>query len=262
MRCQRCGRANRPDAAFCDACGARLDASAVEASTTLHTDSREPETGPVSRPHDAPISGSRLDEAFVGRQPEMSTLQAALEDALAGRGRLVMLVGEPGIGKTRMAREFCRHAERRGALVLWGRCHESSGAPPYWPWVQMLRSYVREREAQRLHAEMGAEAADIATMVPEVRESLPELPEPPHFEDPEQARFRLFDSVTLFLRRASQPSPLVLVLDNLHWVDKPSLLLLEFLASELADSRLLLLGTYRDVEVSRQHLWVPKTRIS
>src|ERR671919_1681969 len=99
-----------------------------------------------------------VGNAFVGRQREMDELKSALEDTLAGRGRLVMLVGEPGIGKTRTAQEFAAYAQKRGALVLWGRCHESAGAPPYWPWVQILRTYVRERDAAQLGAEMGAGA--------------------------------------------------------------------------------------------------------
>ncbi len=183
----------------------------------------------------------------------MGVLQAALEDALAGRGRLVLLVGEPGIGKTRTAREFVTHAGQRSALGLWGRCHESAGAVPYWLWVQIIRAYVRERDVAQLRAEMGAGAADIAAIVPEVRERLPDLPLPLRFEDPEQARFRLFDAVTTFLYHAAQHHPLVLVLDDLHWADKPSLLLLEFLAQELRRSRLLVIGTYRDMELSRQH---------
>ena len=183
----------------------------------------------------------------------MGVLQAALEDALAGRGRLVMLVGEPGIGKTRTAREFVTHAGRRSAVGLWGRCLESAGAAPYWLWVQIIRAYVRERDVAQLRAEMGAGAADIAAIVPEVREQLPDLPLPLRFEDPEQARFRLFDAVTTFLYHAAQHHPLVLVLDDLHWADKPSLLLLEFLAQELRQSRLLVIGTYRDMELSRQH---------
>jgi DNA-binding CsgD family transcriptional regulator len=100
---------------------------------------------------------------------------------------------------------------------------------------------------------MSTGAADIATIVPEVREQLPDLPLPLRFEDPEQARFRLFDAVTSFLYQAAQHHPLVLVLDDLHWADKPSLLLLEFLAQELRQSRLLVIGTYRDMELSRQH---------
>jgi len=100
---------------------------------------------------------------------------------------------------------------------------------------------------------MGAGAADIAEVVSEVRERLPDLKPPPQLESPEQARFRLFDSITSFLKSASQKQPLVLVLDDLHWADQPSLLLLQFVARELGNSRLLLIGTYRDVELNRQH---------
>jgi predicted ATPase len=196
---------------------------------------------------------SLADRVFVGREAEMGVLQAALEDALAGRGRLVMLVGEPGIGKTRTVREFVTHAGRRSALGLWGRCHESAGAALYWLWVQIVRAYIRERDVAQLRVEMGTGAADIATIVPEVRERLPDLPLPLRFEDPEQARFRLFDAVTTFLYHAAQHHTLVLVLDDLHWADKPSLLFLEFLARELRQSRLLVIGTYRDMELSRQH---------
>ncbi|MFQ6028925.1 MAG: serine/threonine-protein kinase PknK, partial [Dehalococcoidia bacterium] len=190
---------------------------------------------------------------FVGRQQEMGELKAALEDALSGRGRLVTLVGEPGIGKTRTAQELATYAGMRGAQVLWGRSYEEQGMPPYWPWVQAIRSYVREREPDQLRSEMGAGAADIAEVVSDVKERLPDLRPPPALDSPEQARFRLFDSISAFLKTASQNQPLVMVLDDLHWADKPSLLLLQFVASELGNGRLLLVGTYRDVELSRQH---------
>ncbi len=81
---------------------------------------------------------------FVGRQGEMGVLTTALANALSGHGQLVMLAGEPGIGKTRTAQEIGAHAEARGVRVLWGRCYEGEGAPPYWPWVQVIRSYVTE----------------------------------------------------------------------------------------------------------------------
>ena len=110
--------------------------------------------------------------------------------------------------------------------------------PPYWPWVQAIRSYARERDPDQLRSEMGAGAADIAEVVSEVRERLPDLNPPPQLESPEQARFRLFDSITAFLKSASQKQPLVLVLDDLHWADQPSLLLLQFVARELGYSRL------------------------
>ena len=190
---------------------------------------------------------------FVGRQREMGELKAALEDALSGRGRLITLVGEPGIGKTRTAFELTTYAGLRRAQVLWGRCYESQGMPPFWPWVQAIRSYVREHDAEQLRSEMGAGAADIAEIISEVRARLPDLEPAPALEDPEAARFRLFDSVATFLKGASQTQPLVLILDDLHWADKPSLLLLQFVAGELAGSRLLVIGAYRDVELSRRH---------
>jgi DNA-binding CsgD family transcriptional regulator/tetratricopeptide (TPR) repeat protein len=190
---------------------------------------------------------------FVGRQREMETLQAALEGVLAGRGGLVMLVGEPGIGKTRTAQQFSVHAAQRGAQVLWGRCSEEPGAPPFWPWVQPLRAYVQAHDTETLRAEMRAGAADIAEIVPDVRARLADLQSPPHVEDPAQARFRLFDSIRSFLQHAAQRQPIVLFLDNLHWADAPSLRLLAFLASELESSPGLIVGSYRDVELSRQH---------
>ena len=189
---------------------------------------------------------------FVGRHREMSELKAALEDALSGRGRLVTLVGEPGIGKTRTAQELATYAGLRGAQVLWGRCYEEQGMPPYWPWVQAIRSYVRRQDPERLRAEMGAGASDIAQVVSDVREQLPGLEPAPDLE-PEQARFRLFDAIAVFLKAASLNQPLVLILDDLHWADKPSLSLLQFVARELHGARLVLVCAYRDMELSRQH---------
>jgi class 3 adenylate cyclase len=189
---------------------------------------------------------------FVGRAREVDALRSALDDVLAGSGRLVLLVGEPGIGKTRTAEELTTYARLRNAEVLTGRCYESEGAPAYWPWVQIIRAYLQEREAGEVAAVMGPGAADIAQVVPEVREWLPNLPAPPTLEA-EQARFRLFDSISNFLRNAAARRPLVLVVDDLHWADKPSLLLLQFVTRGLRGSRLLVLATYRDVELSRKH---------
>ncbi len=157
----------------------------------------------------------------------MAELRLALEDTLAGQGRIVMLVGEPGIGKTRTSQELASRAARRGAQVLWGRCYEEEGAPSYWPWVQPIRSYVQQCDPDQLRSEMGSGAADVAEIVPDLREKLPSLESPPALE-PEQARFRLFDSITSFLKNAAQSRPTMVVLDDLHWADKPSLLLLQF----------------------------------
>ncbi len=233
MRCTDCGDDNRESARFCDSCATELAPPDRRAPSDTATD-------------------INLSPDFVGRRREMAELTAALDDALAGRGRMVMLAGEPGIGKTRTAQELASHAERLGAQVWWGRCYEGEGAPPYWPWVQPIRSYVHQKDADQLRSEMGSGAADIGEIVPEVRERLPDLQPSPALV-PEEARFRLFDSITTFLKNASQKQPLILVLDDLHWADASSLLLLEFLAREIGGCHILLVGTYRDVEVSRRH---------
>src|SRR5712691_1499575 len=184
---------------------------------------------------------------FVGRDRELAALLDCLEGALAGQGQLVLLSGEPGIGKSRLADELSNRARGLGAQVLVGRCWEAGGAPAYWPWVQALRAYVRSRDRETLCRQLGSGAADVAEIVPEVRELVPDLPAPPSL-DPEGARFRLFDATASFLRSAASERPLVLVLDDLHAADMPSLLLLEFVAAELAASGILVVAADRDVD--------------
>jgi DNA-binding SARP family transcriptional activator len=184
---------------------------------------------------------------FVGREQELSELLAGLADALAGGGRLFLLRGEPGIGKSRLAEEVIAQARARGAQVLVGRCWEAGGAPAYWPWVQALRAYIECTTPDALRSELGAHGAYLTQLLPELRELLPELSEPPALES-ESARFRLFEAALLFLRRAAAARPVVLVLDDLHAADQPSLLFLQFVARELAESRILIIGAYRDVD--------------
>src|SRR5215218_9963676 len=92
---------------------------------------------------------------FVGRDPELATLNDGLTAALGGRGSAVVVAGEPGAGKTRLAQEFGERAARQGAAVYWGRCYEGEGAPAYWPWVEILLGYLRGREADELRTELG-----------------------------------------------------------------------------------------------------------
>src|SRR5262249_37275263 len=110
-----------------------------------------------SIPPGGPAVGGRQLEAgvFVGRESGLTSLRTALVDVLAGRGHVILLAGEAGIGKTRTAQELAGHARDRGMQVLWGRGHEGGGAPAYWPWEQALRTYVRERSPQELLDEMG-----------------------------------------------------------------------------------------------------------
>ncbi|HET8975732.1 MAG TPA: protein kinase [Solirubrobacterales bacterium] len=188
---------------------------------------------------------------FVGRDAEVEQMRAAVDGTLAGAGRLQLLVGEPGIGKTRAAEELATYGRVRGARVYWGRCREDDGAPAYWPWVQAIRGLVRDADPVAMAWQMGAGAADVAHLVPEIAERLDI--EPVEALESEEARFRLFDSVTSFLVAAARDRPMVLVLDDLHWADEPSLLLLKYAAAEVASSGLLIVGTYRDVELGRHH---------
>jgi hypothetical protein len=204
-------------------------------------------TGQGANPLDRLAGG-----VFVGRSTEVEHLRAAFEDTLAGRFRLYLLSGEPGIGKTRTAEELTTYARMRGAEVLWGRAHEGAGAPPFWPWMQVLRAWIKDREPRELLADLGPGAADLAALVSEIHEVLPGLAAPPRL-DPEQARFRLFEGITVALRNAALRRPLVVILDDLHWADEASLLLLQFLTRELGPARLLLVATYRDVELRRGH---------
>lgn len=189
---------------------------------------------------------------FVGREREIAALAAALDDARAGSGRLVLVSGEPGIGKTRLAEELAELAEAKGTLVLWGRCHEAGGAAAYWPWVQVIRAYAAGRETRALRSELGAGAADVAQIVPELRDRLGVAAAAPT-SDADVARFRLFDAVSELLRRAAERRPLVIVLDDVHAADGPSLLLLEFVARDARRSRCLVVATYRDVALTARH---------
>ncbi len=192
-------------------------------------------------------------EVFVGRHHELAALCAALDEVRAGSGRLALIAGEPGIGKTCTALELTAYATRQDARIAWGRCHEEAGAPPYWPWAQILRAVAAARDVEELRADLNEGASDIADIVPEIRSHLPDLDPPIALSDPSETRFRLFGSIARFLINVSRRQALVLVLDDLHWADVPSLRLLEFLAQEMADSRLLVVGTYRETALSRQH---------
>ncbi len=195
----------------------------------------------------APEPAVEATAAFIGRKPELAALLGGLDDAFASRGRVFLLAGEPGIGKSRLAEELIAHATARGARVLVGRCWEAGGAPAYWPWVQSLRTYMRDVETSLLRELLGDGAADLAQIVPELRRHFPGLPHPPALES-QAARFRLFDATAEFLRRASAAQPIVVVIDDLHGADEPSLMLLQFLARELGSTRVLLVGAYRDVD--------------
>jgi len=189
---------------------------------------------------------------FVGREREVRQLQAAFDAALSGKGALAMVVGEPGIGKTAVCEQLATYVTLRGGTTLTGHCYEEGSLSlPYLAFVEALRSYAISRPPEALRAELGTAASDLARIVSEVRERLAVEPRPPG--DPEEDRWRLLQAVSGFLRNASAVQPLLLVLEDLHWADQGTLDLLQHLARNLSGARLLVIGTYRDVEVDRSH---------
>lgn len=193
------------------------------------------------RPDRGPSAG------FVGRERELDELRSGLTEALDGRGSLLMLGGDPGVGKTTLMEMVCADARERGARVAWGRCWEAGGAPAYWPWVQAIRSLTRDCPPVALAERLGLGAPHIAKIVPGLADLLGELGDPPAL-DPDRARFALFDAVAGFLHATSEERPLVVALDDIHAADRPSLLMLQFVAHELRAAPILVLTACREVE--------------
>ncbi|HZY60769.1 MAG TPA: ATP-binding protein, partial [Candidatus Binataceae bacterium] len=195
---------------------------------------------------------------FVGRDRELAELLTELKGGSDSSAHLFLISGEPGIGKTRLLDELAVQARARGVRVVWGRCWEGGGAPAYWPWIQIIRACFSavEPEQRRLILESEVTpgiAHDVAQIVPELRAAVLEAPkpQPPLQLDAEQARFRLFDSVTNLLKNFSRTRPILIVLDDLHDGDQASLMMLRFMAREMVGASILLVGTYRDAEVRR-----------
>ncbi len=186
--------------------------------------------------------------AFVGRERELTELRAAFATAAAGRGCLFLIAGEPGIGKTRLAEEA---AGAVGIPAVWGRCSEGGGAPAYWPWIQVFRRLGSDIDPTALRDALGDSAATMACLAPDLVARAGCDPVPARPLESEDERFRLFDVATGVLCRLAEREPMVVVLDDLHAADEPSLLFLEFLARELRGSRLSVVGTYRELEARR-----------
>ena len=182
---------------------------------------------------------------LVGRDDQLAALDAILAGARGGRGQVALVAGEPGIGKTRLGEEAARHAAAAGMQVAWGRCHEGDGAPALWPWAQVVRQLAAGLAAGQLAAMLGPSAAWLGQLIPELAGPAG----PPPAADLAAARFQLNQAVAGLLRLLAEGRPLLVVVDDLHWADVPSLSLLAFVAGELTDARLVVVGTYRDVEV-------------
>jgi DNA-binding SARP family transcriptional activator/KaiC/GvpD/RAD55 family RecA-like ATPase len=216
------------------------DAQAATAAATGR------QAGPLPLPV---IGGAPAGTPFVGRGDQLERLRKAWQDAGTGRRRLALLVGEAGVGKTRLAGRFAADVHSAGATVLYGRCDEEP-LRSYQPFIEALRHELRHGG---LVADPDAahDLAELARILPEARPAADDAPLPAH--DPDTERYRLFEAVASLLRRATQRAPLLLVVDDLHWADKPTLLLLRHLLRHADPARLLVLGLVRDVEIREDH---------
>lgn len=196
------------------------------------------------------VTSQMIEGTFVGRDESLQRLRVRWQQSQAGLTRLVLLVGEAGVGKTRLAAEFAEEVQVTGGMVLYGRADEEA-LLPHQPFVEALRQLVTRADAA------------VAAAAQQDREILwrllPELAPPGHVFDgaahgeDHTLRYRLFEAVTGLLCTASRESPLLLILDDLHWADKSTLLLLRHLLRQLRLTDLLIVGTFRHVEVGRDH---------
>jgi tetratricopeptide (TPR) repeat protein len=201
---------------------------------------------------EAPAENPLYRRVFVGREPELKQLKSAFDGAMSGQGALMMVTGEPGIGKTALCEQLSTYVTLRGGRTLVGHCYEKGSLSlPYLAFVEALRSYVLSREAKDLRKELGSGAADVARIISEIRERLKIKLRPQ--KDPEEERYRLLQAVTEFLSNAANIQPMMVVLEDLHDADKGTLDMLTHVSRNLAGARLLIVGTYRDMEVDRSH---------
>ena len=189
--------------------------------------------------------------ACVGRDRELDAATSAWKAATTGERRLVLVAGEPGIGKTRLAAELAARVADRGGIALYGWCDEDLGSP-YQPWVQALGSFVRACSDEDLDAAAGDGLAELARLIPEVAARTPGLV-PAASVDAESERARLFDALDVFVERVSAQQPLLFVLDDIHWADQPTLVLLRRLLRSDRSGAVLIVATYRDTDVDRRH---------
>jgi len=185
---------------------------------------------------------------FVGREVERAELRRCLDQVAGGHGALVMIGGEPGVGKTRLAEELMAEAQQRGMTALIGHCYEMEGAPPYIPYVEILEAAARTFAPETMRETLGDSAPEVAKLMPELRRMFPDIPPSPELP-PEQERRYLFNGMRDFIARTGRNQPAVYVLDDLHWATDASLLLLQHLAQQIHEMPVLIIGTYRDVEL-------------
>lgn len=197
-------------------------------------------------------SATQRDIPLIGREQELETLKRLVSEAIAGTGSVVMIGGEPGIGKSYLARAVLREARRRGALSVIGHCHEMEGAPAYAPFMEMLEYIRRMAPREGLRYSLGENAPEVARLMPELRTLYPDIP-PPLQLPPEQQRRFLFNAFRSFVERAASVTPLVVVFEDLQWADDSTLRLLEHHAKTISSTPMLVICTYRDLDLEVTH---------
>ena len=185
---------------------------------------------------------------LIGRENELAELKRALDEALAGRGSLIMIGGEPGIGKTHLTTALLEAGKQRGAFAVRGHCYEMEGAPPYVPFIEMLEYSANTAPREALRHSLGEDAPEVAKLMPELRTMFPDMPAAIQLPPEQQRRF-LFNAYRSFVARSAKLTPIVAVFEDLHWADEPTLLLLQHVAQTLSTTPMLFIGTYRDVEL-------------
>ena len=188
-----------------------------------------------------------IGRIFVGRDDEVDRIGQLWKEALSGERRVVLLGGEPGVGKTRLAAQVAAQVHDQGGVVLAGRCDEDLGVP-YQPFVEALRHFVDHTSPAELKDRLGRYGGELVRLMPELAGRVADLP-PALQSDPETERYRLFDAVGAWLAAASADQPVLLVVDDLHWAAKPTLLLLRHVLRFSEPLRVLIVGTYRDTEL-------------
>jgi DNA-binding SARP family transcriptional activator len=189
---------------------------------------------------------------LVGRQRELAQLEQLWDRAQNGQAQLALVVGEPGIGKTRLIQALMAHTQRQGAVVLRGGCYEYEATTPYLPFVECLRAYVHAHDVDTLRAQLGPTAAELVRLAPEIEVKLG-VPAPSPSLPPGDERLRLFDNIARFLQSLASDRGLLIFLDDLHWADRSTLVLLHYVLRHLRTNRLLVVVAYREIELDSDH---------